>query len=152
MLTCAILDDYQNCALGLADWKGLGVKVTTFLDHLDDPAALAERLADFEIVVAMRERTPFTAALFDKLPNLKLLVTTGLRNASIDMAAAAARGITVCGTRGLSNPTPELTWGLLLSLARHIGADTTSVRLGEPWQTRIGVTLGGKTIGIVGLG
>jgi phosphoglycerate dehydrogenase-like enzyme len=153
MLNCAILDDYQNCALGFADWSALGdVKVTTFTDHIADPAALAERLAGFEIIVAMRERTPFDAALFDRLPKLKLLVTTGMRNASIDMAAAAARGIVICGTRGLSNPTPELTWGLLLALARHIPADATSVRNGEAWQTRIGIALSGKTIGIVGLG
>lgn len=153
MLNCAILDDYQGCALGFADWNALdGVKVTSFTDHVADPAALAEQLAGFEIVVAMRERTAFTAAVFDRLPQLKLLVTTGMRNASIDMAAAAARGILVCGTRGLSYPTPELTWGILLSLARHIPADATSVRNDERWQTRIGIGLSGKTIGIVGLG
>jgi phosphoglycerate dehydrogenase-like enzyme len=153
MLHCAILDDYQDCALGFADWSSLdGVQVKNFTDAITTPDALAEQLAGFDIIVAMRERTRFDATLLARLPRLKLLVTTGMRNASIDMEAAAVHGITICGTRGLSYPTPELTWGLLLALARHIPADVASVRAGEKWQTRIGVGLSGKTLGIVGLG
>ncbi len=153
MFHCAILDDYQNCALGFADWNSLeGVQVKNFTDAITTPDALVEQLAGFEIIVAMRERTRFDAALLGRLPRLKLLVTTGMKNASIDLQAAAAHGVIVCGTRGLSDPTPELTWGLLLALARHIPADVASVRAGEKWQTRIGVGLSGKTLGIVGLG
>ncbi len=153
MHRCAILDDYQDCALGFADWNSLdGVHVKNFTDAITTPDALVEQLDGFEIIVAMRERTRFDAALLARLPQLKLLVTTGMRNAAIDLNAAEARGIMVCGTRGLSDPTPELTWGLLLALARHIPADVASVRAGEKWQTRIGVGLSGKTLGIVGLG
>ncbi len=153
MFHCAILDDYQDCALGFADWNSLdGVEVRNFTEAITTTDALVERLAEFEIIVAMRERTRFDAALLGRLPRLKLLVTTGMKNASIDLAAAAARGVIVCGTRGLAEPTPELTWGLLLALARHIPADVASVRAGEKWQTRIGVGLSGKTLGIVGLG
>ncbi len=124
MHRCAILDDYQDCALGFADWSSLdGVQVKNFTDAIITSDALVEQLAGFEIIVAMRERTRFDAALLARLPRLKLLVTTGMKNAAIDINAAVARGITVCGTRGLSDPTPELTWGLLLALARHIPAD-----------------------------
>jgi phosphoglycerate dehydrogenase-like enzyme len=152
VLKCAILDDYQSCALGFADWTSLsGVEVTTFTDSIA-PGALAKELAEFELIVAMRERTKFDAKLLSSLPRLKLLVTTGMRNSSIDVDAAVAGGVTVCGTRGLSSPTPELTWGLLLALCRHIPADVASVRARERWQTRIGVGLSGKTLGIVGLG
>jgi phosphoglycerate dehydrogenase-like enzyme len=151
-LRCAILDDYQDCALGFADWASLdGVEVKNFTHAIANPDELAEQLAEFEIIVAMRERTRFDAALLARLPRLKLLVTTGMRNAAIDMAAAAARGVTVCGTRSLAYPAPELTWGLLLALARQIPAEVAAVREGK-WQTRIGVTLSGKTLGIVGLG
>jgi phosphoglycerate dehydrogenase-like enzyme len=153
MYRCAILDDYQNCALGFADWNALeGVSVKNFTDAITTTDALAEQLAEFEIIVAMRERTRFDATLFARLPRLKLLVTTGMKNAAIDLSAAAAQGITVCGTRGLPTPTPELAWGLLLALARHISADVASVRAGEKWQTRIGVGLSGKTLGVIGLG
>ena len=145
MLRCAILDDYQSCALGFADWAALsGVEVTTFTDSIA-PDALAKELAGFEIIVAMRERTKFDVKLLSSLPRLKLLVTTGMRNSSIDVDAAVAGGITVCGTRGLSSPTPELTWGLLLALCRHIPTEVASVRAGEKCQTRIGVGLSGKT-------
>lgn len=153
MLNCAILDDYQNCALGFAEWSLLdGVQVKNFTDFIPSPDTLIEQLAGFDIIVAMRERTRFDAALLARLPRLKLLVTTGMRNSSIDMDAAVARSIAVCGTRGLPYPPAELTWGLLLALARHIPADAASVRAGEKWQTRIGVGLSGKTLGIVGLG
>jgi phosphoglycerate dehydrogenase-like enzyme len=144
---CAILDDYQDCALGFADWASLeGVEVKNFTH-----AITTDQLAEFEIIVAMRERTRFDAALLARLPRLKLLVTTGMRNAAIDLTAAAARGVVVCGTRGLSYPAPELTWALLLALAKQIPAETTAVREGS-WQTRIGQGLSGKTLGIVGLG
>jgi phosphoglycerate dehydrogenase-like enzyme len=152
-LHCAILDDYQNCALGFADWSSLGgVQVTNFTDVITSPDALAEQLAGFEIIVATRERTRFDRALLARLPRLKLLVTTGMRNFAIDTESAAKLGIMVCGTRILPYPAAELTWGLLLALARHIPADAASVRAGEKWQTRIGVGLSGKTLGIIGLG
>jgi phosphoglycerate dehydrogenase-like enzyme len=149
---CAILDDYQNCALGFADWASLdGVEVKNFTHAITNADELAEQLAEFEIIVAMRERTRFDAALFARLPRLKLLVTTGMRNAAIDLATAVARGVTVCGTRSLSYPAPELTWGLLLALARQIPAEVAAVREGN-WQTQMGLGLSGKTLGIVGLG
>jgi phosphoglycerate dehydrogenase-like enzyme len=149
---CAILDDYQDCALGFADWASLdGVQVKNFTYAISTQDEQAEQLAEFEIIVAMRERTRFDAALLARLPRLKLLVTTGMRNAAIDMAAAAALGIALCGTRSLSYPTPELTWGLLLALARNIPAEAASVR-DEKWQTRMGLGLCGKTLGIIGLG
>jgi phosphoglycerate dehydrogenase-like enzyme len=149
---CAILDDYQDCALGFADWASLdGVEVKNFTHAITTTDELAEHLAEFEIIVAMRERTRFDGALFARLPRLQLLVTTGMRNAAIDLTAAAARGVAVCGTRGLSYPAPELTWGLLIALARQIPAEVAAVREGK-WQTGIGVGLSGKTLGIVGLG
>src|ERR1700686_4068058 len=118
----AILDDYQNVALTMADWDGLrpGVEIQTFHDTLASEDAVAERLRDFEIVVAMRERTAFRRKLLERLPKLKLLVTTGMVNASIDKQAAAERGIIVTGTSSLQHPTAELTWGLILALARNI--------------------------------
>jgi phosphoglycerate dehydrogenase-like enzyme len=153
LLNCAILDDYQNCAFGFADWASLdGVSVKNFTDTIPTPDELVEKLSAYEIIVAMRERTRFDAALLARLPRLKLLITTGMRNNSIDGAAASAHGISICGTRSLSAPTPELTWGLLLALARHIPADVASVRGGGKWQTHIGTGLSGKTLGIIGLG
>lgn len=147
----AILDDYQDVALHMADWAGLsGCTATAFSDHLSDPEALAARLADFDIVVAMRERTPFRAELLARLPKLRLLVTTGSRNASIDAAECARRGITLCGTRGLGT-TSELAWGLLLALARRIPQEDAALRAGR-WQTALGTSLRGKTLGILGLG
>ena len=152
MLNCAILDDYQNCAFEFADWGSLdGVQVKNFSDTITRVDALADRLAGCEIIVAMRERTRFDAALQARLPRLKLLVTAGLRNQAIDLAAADAHGITVCGTQGLPSPTPELVWGILLALARNIPGEAASVR-GGGWQRQIGVGLEGKTLGIVGLG
>jgi phosphoglycerate dehydrogenase-like enzyme len=149
----AILDDYQSAALASADWGSLGpdVEVVAFSDHLDDRDALAARLAGFEIAVAMRERTAFDAALFARLPVLRLLVTTGMGNAAIDLGAARAAGVTVCGTGGLNYPTAELTWGLILALLRHIPAEDAATRSGR-WQTTIGEGLQGKTLGVLGLG
>ena len=145
----AILDDYQDVALRFADWSGLDV--TAFNDHLDDDDALVARLEPFEAVVAMRERTPFTAERLERLPRLKLLVTTGAGNASIDVAAANARGITVCATGYFSSPTAELTWGLILALARNIPAEDASVRAGG-WQRTVGADLARRTLGVIGYG
>jgi phosphoglycerate dehydrogenase-like enzyme len=152
LVRAAVLDDYQDVARDYADWDSLnGVEVTVFTDHLSDEAAVAERLAPFEIVVAMRERTPFRRSLLERLPNLQLLVTTGARNASIDLAAAAEHGVTVCATGYVSPPTAELTWALILALARHVPEEDANVRAGR-WQTTVGADLAGRTLGIVGLG
>jgi phosphoglycerate dehydrogenase-like enzyme len=148
----AILDDYQNVALSKGDWQSLPeAQVQSFQDHLTDEDALVERLAPFDTVVAMRERTPFPRSLLTRLPNLKLLITTGARNASFDMAAAKELGITVCGTRGVGSSTAELTWGLIIGLTRHIADDDRVIRAGG-WQTTIGPALIGKTLGCLGLG
>jgi phosphoglycerate dehydrogenase-like enzyme len=153
MARVAVLDDYQDVALKMADWRMLPADSTVqvFRDHLADPEALAERLKDFDIVVAMRERTPFPQSLLAKLAKLKLLVTTGMRNASIDVAAASERGIVVCGTRGLGYPTAELTWGLILALLRHIPQEDKATRDGH-WQVSLGIGLRDKTLGMLGLG
>ena len=153
MTRVAILDDYQGVARGMADWASLpaGTEVVFFADHLKDNAAIAARLADFDAVVAMRERTAFPRALLERLPKLKLLITTGMRNASIDVAAATERGITVCGTSGLPYPTAELTWGLILALFRRIPQEDRSTREGT-WQVSCGLGLNGKTLGVIGLG
>jgi phosphoglycerate dehydrogenase-like enzyme len=153
MARVAILDDYQNVARRMADWASLpaGTEVVVFADHLSGTDAVAKRLADFDAVVAMRERTPFPRALLERLPKLKLLVTTGMRNASIDVAAAIERGITVCGTAGLPYPTAELTWGLILGLFRRIPTEDRATREGR-WQVSCGLGLNGKTLGVIGLG
>jgi phosphoglycerate dehydrogenase-like enzyme len=149
----ALLDDYQGVALRMADWTSLpeGTDVVAFPDHLADENALATRLADFHIVMAMRERTPFTRSLLERLPKLRLLITAGMRNASIDMKAAAERGVVVCGTSGLPYPTAELAWGLILGLMRRIPAEDRATREGR-WQTTLGLGLNGKTLGVLGLG
>ena len=154
MLACAILDDYQGVATTIADWRGLSgkVDVQVFRDHIFDRAALAEALRRFEIVVAMRERTAFDAPLFERLPNLKLLVTTGLRNASIDLVAAEKRGVTVCGTQSAVGSTSELAWGLIFSLMRDIPAEVARFRAGGRWQAGVGRGVHGKTLGVVGVG
>ena len=149
----AILDDYQDVALTLADWQRLAPDVT--VRSICEPIASEDdavvRLADAEIIVAMRERTPFPASLLRRLPRLKLLVTTGMRNAAIDVAAATERGITVSGTEMLGYPTAELAWGLILALARNIAREDRGMRAGG-WQTTLGVGLRGKTLGLLGLG
>jgi phosphoglycerate dehydrogenase-like enzyme len=149
----ALLDDYQDVALSMADWKSLpaGTEVVVFKDHLAAEDAVARRLADFDIVMALRERTPFPRTLLERLPKLKLLITAGMRNASIDMKAAAERGVTVCGTAGLPYPTAELAWGLILSLMRRIPAEDRATREGR-WQTSLGLGLNGKMLGVLGLG
>ncbi len=149
----AILDDYQRVALKLADWSILprDTGVSAFSDHWINLNTIKEKLAPFEVVVAMRERTPFPRELLERLPNLQLLVTTGMRNASIDMGAAANLGILVCGTRGGGPTTAELAWGIILALLRHIPQEFESVRQGH-WQTTLGTDLKGKVLGLLGLG
>lgn len=149
----AILDDYQNCALAMADWASLKprAEATVFSRPIADEAALAKELEPFDCIVAMRERTPFPRAVIDRLPKLKLLVTTGMRNAAIDVDAATARGVQVSGTASLAYPTAELTWGLILALLRHIPREDASMRKGL-WQTTLGRGLSGKTLGVIGLG
>jgi len=153
MVRVAVLDDYQNVARKMADWSVLpaDVEVEVFRDHLTDRAAVAERLKDFDIVMAMRERTPFPRALLEQLPRLRLLTTTGMRNAAIDMQAAADCHVLVCGTGGILYPTAELTWGLILSLLRHIPDEDRATRAGR-WQVSLGLGLHGKTLGLMGLG
>jgi phosphoglycerate dehydrogenase-like enzyme len=152
MLRCAVLDDYQGVALKAADWSRLDGRVETiaFSDRRA-PDELAARLADFEIIIAMRERTPFDRALLERLPRLKLLVTTGARNAAIDLAAARDRDVVVCGTRSAQTPTSELTFALLLALARNLIPETRSLRSGG-WQTSVGTDLAGARLGVLGLG
>ena len=153
MTRVAILDDYQDVALRMADWSSLpsGVEVVVFRDHAAAEDQVAARLADFDVVVAMRERTPFPKSLLDRLPRLRLLVTTGMRNASIDVRAAVDRGVLVCGTAGLPYPTAELAWALILSLVRHVPREDRATRAGR-WQETLGTGLNGKTLGVLGLG
>lgn len=149
----AILDDYQGVARDLADWSQLppGSDLTVFDKPLGDEAAVAAALEPFDVLVIMRERTPFPASLISRLPKLKLLVTTGARNNAVDLAACAARGIPVCGTRMVGTPTAELTWGLILALAKRIPAEERALREGR-WQTGLTGDLAGKRLGLVGLG
>ncbi|EMH4162022.1 D-2-hydroxyacid dehydrogenase family protein [Pluralibacter gergoviae] len=151
---CVILDDYQNSALKIVDWSVLDdvVETVSLNNHISDQSELLTRLNDANIVIAMRERTPLRDELLQQLPNLKLIITTGMRNASIDMAACHNLGITVCGTQSSSQPPAELTWGLLLALARNIVPEANNVAIYDAWQKTIGTTLHGKTIGIIGLG
>lgn len=154
MASIAILDDYQNVALKMADWSRLqqGHKLVVFNQHLPDLESRARALADFEVIGVMRERTPFPRALIERLPKLKLIVTTGKRNASIDVAAANERGVTVCGTGGGGHPTAELAIALMLGLARHLREEFHAMRAGGGWQSTIGFDLDGRTLGILGLG
>ncbi|MEY9964825.1 phosphoglycerate dehydrogenase-like enzyme [Streptacidiphilus sp. MAP12-16] len=153
-LHCAVLDDYQGAALTLADWTPLAgrVEVHVLREHLTDREKLVAALADCDIVVAMRERTPFDAELLRRLPRLRLLVTTGMRNASIDLAAAAAAGVTVSGTASSSTPPVELTWALILGLARQLTVENRALCEGGPWQSTVGQDLHGRTLGLLGLG
>ena len=152
-LLAAVLDDYQHAAARYGPWSLVepDVEVRCFDDHLFDRDALVERLKPFDIVCLMRERTPFDAALIDALPRLRLIVTTAMWNASLDVEHAARRGIVVCGTQSIQSGTPELTWLLVLALARRFEAETASVRSGG-WQTSVGVDLRKRTIGLMGLG
>jgi phosphoglycerate dehydrogenase-like enzyme len=153
----SILDDYQGVALDMADWspvRSRAVEIAVERHAFADEDAVVRALADSELVAAMRERTPFPKSIVDRLPKLKLLITTGMRNASFDMAALKDRGVTVCGTGGPgggNEDTAELAWGLILGAARRIAEDHQFMRQGG-WQTRIGHRIAGKTLGVLGLG
>jgi phosphoglycerate dehydrogenase-like enzyme len=149
----AVLDDYQNAALESADWSVLRDRadIAVFQDHLADPDALIERLLPFDVVCVMRERTPLPRSVIERLPNLKLIASTGPVNPSIDVAAAGDHGIAVVHTGYRSDPTVELTWALILASARHIVKESNSVRSGG-WQPTVGMDLRGMTLGVLGLG
>jgi phosphoglycerate dehydrogenase-like enzyme len=153
MTRIAVLDDYQGVALDYADWGPVKGKaeVTVFTDNLADPGAVVERLRPFEIVCLMRERTPLTRAIIEQLGALKLIITTGARNASIDMAAAKDHGITVCHTGYTSHGAMEMTWALIMAAARQVPAEYVSLQTGG-WQRYVGLDLKGATLGIIGLG
>ncbi|MFZ2106039.1 MAG: D-2-hydroxyacid dehydrogenase family protein [Roseiarcus sp.] len=149
----AVLDDYQNVALSLANWSVLDGRatVTVFNDHLADPEAVVERLRPFDIVCVMRERTPLTRTIIERLPRLRLIASTAIRNASIDLEASEERGIQVVHTGYTSAPTIELTWALILGSARNLVAENTSLR-GGGWQQSVGDDMAGRTLGVLGLG
>ena len=149
----AVLDDYQGVAAGLAGWSRLpqGTDLRFFRDHLADEDRLVDRLRDCQVVMGMRERTAFTRSVLSRLPDLRLLVTTGQRNASFDVEAATELGIVVCGTGGAGEGPTELTWGLIIGLLRHIPQEDQRTRQGK-WGTEIGVGLKGKNLGLLGLG
>ncbi|HEY7297290.1 MAG TPA: D-2-hydroxyacid dehydrogenase family protein [Xanthobacteraceae bacterium] len=151
---CAILDDYQNVALKMADWSKIAadVEVKVFNEHLGDADNVVKALQGYAIICAMRERTAFPRALIEKLPQLKLLITTGARNASIDAAAAAEHGVVVCGTPSAGSPTSGIAIGLMLELTRRIGYENARLKAGLPWQATIGPDLEGMTLGVIGLG
>ena len=150
-----MLDDFQRVAEQVADWSQLGdaAEVTFFHDHVDDPNKLVNRLRSYDVVVAMRERTPFPGDVLRRLPDLRLLVATGMHHLTIDFEAATETGTTVCGTQSGQGAvaTIELTWGLILALARRLAQEDAAIRNGG-WQVGLGSMLGGKTLGIVGLG
>jgi phosphoglycerate dehydrogenase-like enzyme len=149
----AILDDYQNVALSIADWSAVAKKVdiTVFNDHIDQADALVERLLPFDAICVMRERTPLRRDIIERLPRLRFIASTGPRNASIDMAAAKARGIVVANTGYRSTPTIELTWALILASTRHLVGESNSIRAGG-WQTSMGSEVDGRVLGVLGLG
>jgi phosphoglycerate dehydrogenase-like enzyme len=153
MIRIALLDDYQGSALSSASWEKLpaNCRLEAFRNHLKDEDEIAKRLRDFEVVMALRERTPFPRSLLEKLPNLKLLATAGMHNASIDVKAATEFGILVCGTAGRKSSTVELTWGLILAVIRNIPFECYATRTGK-WQQTVGIELEGKTLGVMGLG
>lgn len=152
-IACVLLDDYQGVATTYADWSSLvDVEPVPVRVHLEDEDTIVSAISEAEIVVLMRERTPFPSTLLARLPRLRLLITTGMRNSSVDVAAANALGVIVCGTPSSSTPPVELTWALLLGLARHLTIENTAFRLGGPWQSTIGHDLSGATLGVIGLG
>jgi phosphoglycerate dehydrogenase-like enzyme len=153
-LRCAILDDYLNLALGIADWSKVSdrVDITVFNQPFASPEAAASALKDFEIICAMRERTPFPRTLFAALPKLKLLITSGMRNAAIDMEAAKEHNVVLCGTQFGRDPTAPLTMGLILELTRNIGRENARMHAGEALQKFVGIEIEGRTLGIIGLG
>jgi phosphoglycerate dehydrogenase-like enzyme len=149
----AVLDDYQNVALSMADWSGLDkhATITVFNDHLADPNAVVARLQPFDIVCVMRERTPMSRAIIERLPRLRLIASTALQNASIDLEAAAERGVKVMHTGYSSTPTIELTWALILASSRYLISENASLRAGD-WQRFVGDDLAEHTLGVLGLG
>jgi phosphoglycerate dehydrogenase-like enzyme len=149
----AVLDDYQNVALKMADWSAVADRadVTVFDDHIFDPDALVARLAPFDVIFVMRERTPLPRSIIERLPNLKMIASTGPFNASIDMAAAEEHGIHVGTTGGTVASTVELTWALILAGARNLVAESVSIRDGG-WQVSVGRELSGRVLGVLGLG
>jgi D-3-phosphoglycerate dehydrogenase len=153
-LRCAILDDYMNLSLGMADWSKISdrVDVQVFNEPFASSEAAAAALKNFEIICAMRERTPFPRAMFAALPKLKLLITSGLRNAAIDMEAAKDHQVVLCGTHWGRDPTAPLTMGLILELTRNIGRESARMHAGERLQKFVGMEIEGKTLGVVGLG
>ncbi|MYW46954.1 D-2-hydroxyacid dehydrogenase family protein [Streptomyces sp. SID161] len=153
-LRCAVLDDFQGVAHQAADWSAVTdrVDVVALREHLDGEDALAAALADYDSVVTLRERVPFPGSLIARLPRLKLLVASGMRNSVIDYAAAEAHGVTVCGTASSSTPPVELTWALLLGLARGIVQESNALRGGGPWQSTVGADLHDRRLGLLGLG
>ena len=153
-LRCAILDDYLNLTLQMADWSKIKdrVDLTVFNQPFASTEDAAGALKDFEIICAMRERTPFPRALFAALPKLKLLITSGMRNAAIDFEAAKAHNVVLCGTNFARDPTAPLAMGLILELTRNIGRESARMHAGEPWQAHLGIEIEGRTLGVIGLG
>ena len=153
-LRCAILDDYYNLALTIADWSKITdrVDITVFNQPFASQEAAATALKDFEIICAMRERTAFPRSLFAALPKLKLLITSGMRNLAIDMEAAKDHKVVLCGTQWARDPTAPLTMGLILELTRKIGRENSRMHAGESWQKFVGIEIEGRTLGVVGLG
>ncbi|WP_405634093.1 D-2-hydroxyacid dehydrogenase family protein [Streptomyces sp. NBC_01178] len=153
-LRCAVIEDFQSVAATVVDWSPVtdDVEVVTFAEHLATTDEAAAALAGFDIVVTLRERVPFPAELFARLPRLRLLVASGMRNSVIDFDAARRHGVVVCGTASSSTPPVELTWALLLGLARGIVPEAEALRTGGPWQSTLGADLHGRTLGLLGLG
>ncbi len=154
MIRAAILDDYQNVAMAMADWSPIAkdVEIKVFNKPFASREEAIEALQGFAIIVGMRERTPFPRAVIEAMPELKLLITTGAKNNSFDVKAAAERGVTVCGTGGVGSPTTGIAFGLMLELTRRIGFENARMKRGEPWQVTIGQDLEGLALGIVGFG
>lgn len=153
LLNIAVLDDWQNVASEVVDWSVLeSIGQVSFLhDYPADTETLAERLSAYQVICVMRERTLFDRALLERLPNLKLLVTGGMRNAALDVKAARALGIEVCGTDSYKHAAPELTWALIMGITRNLVSEANSLRAGG-WQVGLGSDLHGKTLGLLGLG
>ncbi|MEU3207176.1 D-2-hydroxyacid dehydrogenase family protein [Streptomyces cyaneofuscatus] len=153
-LRCAVIGGFQSAATTVADWSPVmaEVEVVTFTEHLGSVDEAAAALAEFDIVVTLRERVPFPAEVFARLPRLRLLIASGMRNSVIDFAAAEQHGVTVCGTASSSTPPVELTWALLLGLARSIVPEANGLRADGPWQSTLGADLHGRTLGLLGLG
>jgi len=153
-LRCAVIEDFQSAATTVADWSSVtaDVDVVTFTEHLGSVDEVAVALAEFDIVVTLRERVPFPAEVFARLPRLRLLIASGMRNSVIDFAAAERHGVTVCGTASSSTPPVELTWALLLGLARSLVTEAGALRADGPWQSTVGADLHGRTLALLGLG